>query len=245
MKRDLPSLLVAAILAVGCRDAEHKSTDSDQPAAVAPEFSVKHGLLLPEATRQSLGLKVVEVVEQRMSATLDLPLSVYEQTGTRARATGFLAPEQAKGLKAGQPIEVWTGEGKALAGKVTAVNEELQKAIGQVEVLVEIPEADTRLAVGTFVRATLSAHSDQSVITLPPAALLRCSEGQFVYTVSGDHLVRTAVKVGARNSECVEITEGLYAGDQVVSQPVLSLWLTELASVKGGQACCIEPPKGK
>jgi hypothetical protein len=25
----------------------------------------------------------------------------------------------------------------------------------------------------------------------------------------------------------------------------MSLWLTELAAIKGGQACCAEPPKGK
>ena len=74
--------------------------------------------------------------------------------------------------------------------------------------------------------------------------MLQCSEGQFVYTVSGEHLVRTAVQVGAVNSERVEITDGLYAGDQVAAQPVLQLWLTELAAVKGGQACCIVPPKG-
>jgi hypothetical protein len=43
----------------------------------------------------------------------------------------------------------------------------------------------------------------------------------------------------------VEIKDGLYAGDQVVLQPVMSLWLTELAAVKGGQACCVVPAKGK
>ena len=35
------------------------------------------------------------------------------------------------------------------------------------------------------------------------------------------------------------------AGDQVVLQPVMSLWLTELAAVKGGQACCVMPAEGK
>jgi multidrug efflux pump subunit AcrA (membrane-fusion protein) len=82
-------------------------------------------------------------------------------------------------------------------------------------------------------------------VTIPRAALLGCSEGHFVYTVSGEHLVRAAVKVGASTEEWVEIKDGLYAGDQVALQPVMSLWMTELAAIKGGQACCIEPPKGK
>ena len=67
----------------------------------------------------------------------------------------------------------------------------------------------------------------------------------FVYTVNGEHFIRTPVKVGLANADRVEITDGLYAGDQVVWQPVMALWMTELAAVKGGQACCVEPPKGK
>ena len=57
--------------------------------------------------------------------------------------------------------------------------------------------------------------------------------------------MRTPVKVGASSADFVEIKDGLYAGDQVVLQPVMSLWLTELAAVKGGQACCAVPAKGK
>jgi hypothetical protein len=74
---------------------------------------------------------------------------------------------------------------------------------------------------------------------------LECSDGYSAYTVSGYHLMRTPIKVGAFNADSVEITDGLYAGDQVVLQPVMSLWLTELAAIKGGQACCPAPPKGK
>jgi len=85
----------------------------------------------------------------------------------------------------------------------------------------------------------------ENVASIPRSALLSCSEGYFVYTVSGEHLVRTAVKVGGGNDAFVEITDGLYSGDEVVLQPVMSLWMTELAAVKGGQACCAEPPKGK
>ena len=83
------------------------------------------------------------------------------------------------------------------------------------------------------------------MVTIPRSALLECSDGHSVYTVSGEHLVRTPVKAGAVHGEVVEIKEGLYAGDQVVLEPVMSLWMTELAAVKGGQACCVEPAKGK
>ena len=59
----------------------------------------------------------------------------------------------------------------------------------------------------------------------------------FVYTVNGDHLTRTAVKVGADSGDLVEIMDGLYSGDKVAVKPVQTLWLTELRFVKGGAAC--------
>jgi multidrug efflux pump subunit AcrA (membrane-fusion protein) len=110
---------------------------------------------------------------------------------------------------------------------------------------VQIPDPAIPLAVGTFVQVTATMPSEGPVMAIPQTALLVCSERHFVYTVNGEHLVRTAVKVGASDAEFVEITDGLYAGDEVVWQPVLSLWMTELAAVKGGQACCLELPKGK
>jgi cobalt-zinc-cadmium efflux system membrane fusion protein len=114
-----------------------------------------------------------------------------------------------------------------------------------IEVLAEIPNTTDDLAVGAFLQASGTLESVASVVTIPRAALLQCSDGYSVYTVSGEHLLRTPVKIGATSADFVEIKDGLYAGDQVVLQPVMSLWMTELAAVKGGQACCAVPAKGK
>jgi hypothetical protein len=236
--------LAAVGLLAGC-GAHSSVTAAGESAAVAvPQFSAKKGLLLPETTRQALGLKMAEVAERRIDSALEVSLRVYQVAGGVGLASGMVAPEQAKRLHKGQAVEVRTGD-KEVPGKVVRVSDELLKATGLAEVLVEIPHAAEGLQVGEFVQARVPGESSESVVTIPRAALLGCSEGQFVYTVSGEHLVRTTVKVGASNKDWVEVTDGLYAGDQVVAQPVMSLWLTELAAIKGGQACCAEPPKGK
>jgi hypothetical protein len=236
--------LTGAGLMTGC-DSRSPVAADDAEVVAAPQFSANKGLLLPDVTRQSLGLKIVEVTERKLSSPLDFQLRVYQVAGGVARASGVVTPDEAKLLKAGQAIQVRLNDGQTLPGKVTSVSDQLQRATGSAEALVEIPNAPDGLAVGAFVPATVTMETGADVVTIPRAALLGCSEGHFVYTVSGEHLVRTAVKVGANNAEFVEIADGLYTGDQVVSQPVMSLWLTELAAVKGGQACCIEPPKGK
>jgi len=241
-------IAVAAVagmgLLAGCGARSSAPAEGESAVVAVPQFSAKKGLLLPETTRQALGLKMAEVAERKIASALELSLRVYQVADGVGLASGMVAPEQAKRLQKGQAVEIRVGE-KEVPGKVVRVSDELLKATGLAEVLVEIPDAGEGLSVGAFVQARAPGESSESVVTIPRAALLGCSEGQFVYTVSGEHLVRTTVKVGASNKDWVEIRDGLYAGDQVVAQPVMSLWLTELAAVKGGQACCAEPPKGK
>ncbi len=49
--------------------------------------------------------------------------------------------------------------------------------------------------------------------------------------------MRAAVKLGAVNGEFAEVADGLYAGDQVVVKPVMTLWLSEIQALRGGKAC--------
>jgi hypothetical protein len=235
-------VMALGVLLAGCKP---KTTEPAEQATQVPQFSAKNGLLLPEETRQSLGLKIVEVSERSVSATLTLELRVYRADGGFLLASSAVTPAQAKLLVAGRRLEARASDGEQMTGAVSRVNVEFQKAIGASEVLVTIQDAPKTVAVGDFIHAVVKLDSEKRVVTIPQMALLRCSEGEFVYTVSGEHLVRTAVKVGARNEEWVEIKDGLYAGDQVALQPVMSLWMTELAAVKGGQACCVGVPKGK
>jgi multidrug efflux pump subunit AcrA (membrane-fusion protein) len=231
-------------LLAGCGAHSSAAAAGESAAVAVPQFSAKKGLLLPETTRLALGLKMAEVAERKIASALEVSLRVYQVAGGVGLASGMVAPGEAKRLQKGQAVEMRVGD-KAVTGKVVRVSDELLRATGLAEVLVEIPDAGEGLAVGAFVQGRVPRESSESVVTIPRAALLGCSEGQFVYTVSGEHLVRTAVKTGAGNPDWVEITDGLYAGDQVVAEPVMSLWLTELAAIKGGQACCAEPPKGK
>lgn len=230
-------------LIVGCRPGV--DTPHHQDDIAAPSFSEKSGLFLPEATKQSLDLKLAEVAEQTVETSLSPSLRVYEVNPRQILATGVLTPEQSSQLKPGQLIEAKLSDGSTLTGTVRAIRTEMRHATGSDELLVEFAGATTNLAVGDFFSATARTGSDVKAVTIPRQALLQNSEGQFAYTVSGAHFVRTPIKTGASNDALIEVTDGLYAGDQVVLQPVQSLWLAELAAVKGGQACCVTPPKGK
>jgi hypothetical protein len=247
-QKNFRNFILAAALAsaalTACKPENAAPASEGEAVVLGPQYSAKKGLLLPEDTRLSLGVRVAEVKEQQVSATLDFPLSVY-QVGESGLASAAVTPEQAKLLKAGQTVEMKTVDGHTFAGKVRRLNDELQKATGTIEALVEFRPVPGAVKAGAFFQGRVTLDTATNVVSIPHAALLQCSDGYSVYTVSGEHLVRTPVKIGAANADFVEITDGLYSGDQVVLQPVMSLWMTELAAVKGGQACCVAPPKGK
>ena len=248
MKRNLlfvSSVLLAALAFAGCQRKSDESAAGEESVEIGPKYSAKDGLLVPSETRLSLGLKIVEVTEQKVPATLDVQLRVYQAGKESILASATVTPEEAKALKRGQTVRA-RSNGVDLTGSVTSVNDQLQKATGMAEVLVEFNDTSNSPAVGAFLSASAALESAATVVAIPRAALLESSDGHSVYTVSGEHLVRAPVKVGAVSGDLVEITDGLYSGDQVVSQPVMSLWMTELAATKGGQACCVMPAgKGK
>ena len=74
-------------------------------------------------------------------------------------------------------------------------------------------------------------------VSVPRSALLTTVEGHFVYAGNGGFFLRTPVKIGTQSAEWVEIADGLYAGDKIVSAAVISLWLAELQYLRGGKAC--------
>lgn len=230
-------------LVAGCRPGAE--TPPHEAESAAPTFSEKSGLFLPEATRRSLDLQLAEVTEQAVETSLSLSLCVYETNARQILATGRLTPEQSGRLQPGQAVEATLADGTPLTGSVRAIRTEMRDATGNDELLAAFSATTSNPAIGDFISATVPNGSNPKVVTIPRQALLQNSEGQFAYTVSGEHFVRTAIKTGAGNAALIEVTDGLYAGDQVVQQPVMALWLTELAAVKGGQACCVAPPKGK
>jgi hypothetical protein len=244
MKRNAFCVALMVLTVVGCQPKSGESATSEESVEIGPKYSAKNGLFVPDDTRQSLGLKVIEVTEQKVPATLDIQLRVYQQGNEFILASATVTPEEAKLLKRGQKVHA-TANGSILTGSVSTVDDRLQKATGTAEVLVELSRSNETASVGAFLSASVALESEATVVSIPRAALLECSDGHSVYTVSGDSFVRTSVKVGAMAGDLVEIKDGLFAGDQVVSQPVMSLWMTELAAVKGGQACCVAPAKGK
>ena len=124
----------------------------------------------------------------------------------------------------GKPATSARTEGAAPAAKAA----EFKKGQG----LLLTPEAVEFIGLR---KAEAQAKADR--IVLPRQALLRTSEGMFVFVANGQRWLRTPVKVGAESVETAEIKDGVLEGDLVVVAGVWDLWVAELQAIKGGVGC--------
>ena len=245
MKRILIPLLLGALAFSACEKA-HVADDDDAPAAAAATFREGKGVLLSDEMRVTLGLRVGEVLEQKFEPITAVPLRLLagsdglQTVANLPSATvlsGPLATAQAAALQPGAPVELRIASTPPQRERATVKSIEaspLAKAT-QVELIVE---TDAIIAPGTRIEGVIRGTATAEVPTVPRAALLRTVEGTFVYVENAGFFLRTPVKTGAMNEELIEITDGLYAGDEVAITAVMPLWMTELQTIRGGKACC-------
>ena len=241
-------MLLAALALAGCgkKEEARSKDDGHGHGAESPSgasFKAGKGVIVTEESKKLLGVEVADVTERKLPNQIRFTVQVFgekhrhllnqeDHSGCDVHGSGFLSTNTAAVVKAGQPVQLLKDTNSPLSGVVLAVQKAL--ALGESEVVIGVSNATAALKSGEFVPARISLPRDEAVAAIPQSALLRTSEGTFVYAINGDAYFRTAVKVGSEADGWVEITDGLLAGDQVVTKPVQTLWLIELRAVKGG-----------
>jgi membrane fusion protein (multidrug efflux system) len=79
------------------------------------------------------------------------------------------------------------------------------------------------LKVGMFAEAHVAVAEHTNAIVVPPAAIVRSSEGTVVYVLTGDTAQRTNVQVGLEQPDAVEILSGVKEGQTVLVSSVYGL----------------------
>lgn len=218
---------------------EHVEDESPSGASFKPG----KGVMLTDETRKILGLEIADVIEEPLNQVISLNIQIFgethridnldmDHTGCDVHGSGFLSAERAVLIESKQQVKLVTSRNEVLDGFVVKVQKQL--AQGETEVIVGVTTAGTKLKDGEFVSATISVPRNEAVTVMPASALLRAAEGTFVYVVNGEAYYRTAVKLGSEANGKIEVTDGLYPGDQVVVKPVETLWIIELRATKGG-----------
>lgn len=75
------------------------------------------------------------------------------------------------------------------------------------------------------------------MLVIPADALLRTVRGDFVFVDNGGWFLLTPVVAGTVQDGRVEVRDGLYEGDIVVTRGVRKLALAEIQALNGGVGC--------
>lgn len=227
-----------AILALSAFYLQAEEPSKDRPKGpvsgdnpnIGIKYDEKQGLNVTPFSAKLLGLEMEDVDEQKIVETIQLQAQIFDTSPTKsALASAWLPVSDAKRLKQGTPVSTKGG----LAGEITGVSTELNE---QAEVLLSISDPKEELKSGKFVTASVALPSGGLVTVVPKKAVVHSAEGSFAYVDNGGWTVRTPVETGAESAGMVEIVDGLYFGDRIVTKPVMALWMTELQLLKSGKA---------
>jgi multidrug efflux pump subunit AcrA (membrane-fusion protein) len=215
--------IAAALSSCSQSNASPSHTTSPENGA---QFKEGKGVSLTTVMMESIGLQTAEVQEEKIAPSFSVNLQAIQRG---REASGWLTEAQAQQVKPG--IEVEIGSAK---GSVLRIEKASYLTLGDYEVTVQTAAP---VEAGAALTATFRFPASDAVTAIPKAALLTTAEGTFVYAKNDEFYLRTPVKVGSASGEHVEITDGLYTGDEIVTTPVMSLWLAELQILRGGKAC--------
>jgi membrane fusion protein (multidrug efflux system) len=134
----------------------------------------------------------------------------------------------------GQEIEIQIDAfpGKNFVGRITALNAEVDAATRNISVQATLPNPDEALRAGMFARIEVQLKGIEQQIAVPATSIAYASYGNSVFIVEkikdkeGKEFLgvrQQFVKLGATRGDLVVITEGLKAGEQIVTSGVFKL----------------------
>jgi Cu(I)/Ag(I) efflux system membrane fusion protein len=131
-----------------------------------------------------------------------------------------------------------------VAGKVVRIRPEVDPATRTVQIEIDVPNAELRLAPGAFATVEFDIGTDRGVPLLSESAVRTFAGVRKVFVVTGGKAAERIVTLGRRSGDRVEVTSGLKAGEAYVAAPPAGLYAGVPVTVEGGGAPAA-PEKGK
>jgi len=134
----------------------------------------------------------------------------------------FTIPEvYQKYVSNGRNVEVLLDQNSAKrqTARIIALEPQVNQSTRNITVRAALSGGTT--SPGSFVKVYLDAGTDKSSILVPANSIIPDAKSKKVVTVKGGKAVFVNIETGARQSDYVEVTQGLNVGDSVVVSGVL------------------------
>jgi cobalt-zinc-cadmium efflux system membrane fusion protein len=178
--------------------------------ASTPEHEIKVG-----ESRQDAGEPIFTIIN---SQQVQVSANIYEKDLNKIRQ--------------GQGIRGWVSSspGKTFTGRINQIGSVVEGENRIVSVKATLDNADGQLKPGLFVELeVLTDRTPTPVLAVPQSAIVKTNDQQnLVFVQNGNIFEPITVTVGQVAGDWVEIKEGLFAGDLVVSQRASQLYAQSL-----------------
>ena len=233
--RDVDTAVASAVQAKAAYDIATKHLESVRQTTRMSDTQTAEGLLASAKGRYASAEAQVSYASLRSpidGVVTDRPLFAGETAAAGSPvitvmdtssllAKLHLAQASAQKLKLGGAAEVHIpGIEDAVSAKVSLISPALDPGSTTVEVWLKLPNTDGKLKVGTPVHAVITGTTVLKALVIPTSALLPAQDASNTVMIAGGDGAahKKTVKLGIRTPERVQITEGVTAGDNVITE---------------------------
>src|ERR1700704_3181682 len=108
-------------------------------------------------------------------------------------------------------------DGKPFIGKITRFSSRLDPETRNMRTEIDLSNPEERLYPGMYAEVSLEMNRRPDALTVPAAAVGSDGGGNFVYTVTDNHITPVSIKIGLTDSGRTEVTGGLSKDTPVVT----------------------------
>ncbi len=198
-------------------------------ALVAQQMALVDQKTLRAPFSGRLGIRAVDLGQFLTAGTSIVTLQALDQLYVDMS----LPQKNISKLKVGQSIDMTVDAypGKVFTGVLSAINSKVDSATRNVQVRATVENRDGSLLPGMFGKVEILAGSSQEFVTLPQTAVVYNPYGSLVYVIdkaqSGDgkekKVRQSFIKTGSTRGDFVAVTDGIKAGDEVVTAGQIKL----------------------
>ncbi len=128
-------------------------------------------------------------------------------------------------IASGQKAKVTIGskEYEGMVSKINKMAETNNSGAAVVGTEIKITNPDSDVILGVEAKVVISTAKENSAVLVPVTAVNVDMDGEFVYVIENNILVKKPVVTGISSDTMVQITEGLSEGEQVVTDVMANL----------------------
>jgi membrane fusion protein, multidrug efflux system len=197
---------------------------SDYDAALNQVNSLKSDLGVLQAQIDKTVLKapftgIIGLRKVSLGAYLSPTITIATLQQTSKLKVDFVVPEEyAKQLKKGAVIDVSLDEQRNYKATIIAIEPQINTTTRNIQIRAILQQGNPQ--PGSFVKVGLK-QSDRQSIMMPTHAIIPDDRNKKMVIVVGGKAKYVKVETGVRQSDMVEITNGISVGDSVVITGVL------------------------